>query len=223
MSVFKAIDDRDACESYIEGHRKVLIDYGVINITSYNSEWMENPDMYVIVAHDGNEYCGGIRVQVANKKYNLPIEDAISPMDKDIINYVDKFYSNGGVGELCGLWNSKKISGYGISVLLSRAGISIVNQLNFSTMVGICAEYTLKMFRNVGFVIDRSMGTNGEFPYPNESYKTMVLGILNASSLDTASKLDRLRMLSLRENPVQEYFEEGPKGLVRTNYNLVLQ
>jgi hypothetical protein len=106
---------------------------------------------------------------------------------------------------------------------LTRAGISIINQLKFKILIGICADYSLEMFTRVGFVIDRSLGINGEFPYPNESYKTKVLGILNANTLETAYEYDRERMLGLRNDPIQIRKETGPKGEITVDYNLFLK
>lgn len=126
----------------------------------------------------------------------------------------------GGAGELCALWNAKSIAGMGISILLTRAGIAVTNQLDIKTLVGICADYTLKMFQQVGFVVDNTLGTNGEFPYPNPSYTARVLGIMNASSLESAAEYDKKRMSSLRNNPVQSFVEQEVNTEVKINYNL---
>ena len=119
--------------------------------------------------------------------------------------------------------NSKLVAGYGISVLLVRAGISIINQLHFSTLIGICGGYTLDMFRKVGFVVDKSLGIDGEFVYPNENYIAWVLGILNAKTLDTADPYDKERMLNLRMNPIQQTIEVGPKGELEVDYDLTVR
>jgi hypothetical protein len=180
--------------------------------------------MYCVIAETvkENELIGGIRVQVSDSEHLLPVETAIGKMDDRIYHLVQNYRIDGGVGELCGLWNAKKIAGYGVSVLLVRAGISITNQLKFRTMVGICAEYSLQMFQNVGFVINKSLGTDGDFPYPNDTYKANVVGILNAETLNTASYYDKVRMDSLRNNPNQTFIEKGPKKEIEISYNLVI-
>lgn len=204
---------------------QVLIDYNVMKITSYNKSWMDNPSAYVLIAENETtgEMVGGIRVEVAKGLYPLPIETAIGHMDPRIYSLVEDYAINGGVGELCGLWNSKSVKGVGISFFLTRAAISIVNQLQFRTMVGICAEYTLKMFTDVGFEVNRAMGTNGEFPYPDERYITRSLGILNAATLETANPYDRERILGLRNNVVQTREEIGSKGSVIIDYDLTIR
>lgn len=222
---FRAINDLDACLKFKEGHISVLKDYGITNITTNNDEWMQNPNMYCIVAlsADGTETLGGIRIQVSDENNLLPVEKAIGKMDDRIYNIVKDFRDDGGVGELCALWNAKKVAGVGISILLTRAGISVANQVDIRTLVGICADYTLKMFQQVGFVVDYSLGDKGEFPYPNPTYKARVLGIMNASSLETAAEYDKVRMTSIRLNPEQSFIEQGTKEEIEIEYKLIIQ
>ena len=224
IRAFRAINEYETCLKYMTNHVNVLKDYGITNVTSSNDEWIKNPNMYCVIAEtvNENEMIGGIRVQVSDSKNMLPVETAIGKMDNRIYEMVKNYRIHGGVGELCGLWNAKIIAGYGISVLLVRAGISITNQLKFKTMVGICAEYSLQMFQNVGFVINKSLGIDGDFPYPNDTYKANVVGILNAETLKTASYYDKMRIDSLRDNPNQIFIEKGPKREIEINYNLVI-
>lgn len=222
FKAFRAIDEPAICEQYKNGHVSVLIDYGITNITTNSDDWMRNPNMYCIIAIDeeGQEIVGGIRVQVSDEATLLPVEKAVGRMDDRIFNIVKNFREDGGVGELCALWNAKKIAGLGISILLTRSGISITDQLGIKTMVGICADYTLKMFKQVGFVVDHSLGDNGEFAYPNDTYVARVLGIMNASTLDTAQDYDKERMRSLRNQPEQTTSEKGTRQDVKVKYEL---
>ena len=222
LRAFRAVDEISTCQKYVEGHTVVLNDYGVTNVTSRTPVWINNPHVYVVVAEetDTGEIVGGIRVQIADGVLPLPIETAIGHMDKKVLDIVSYYRENGGVGELCGLWNSKSVAGKGISMILTRASIAIITQLRFRTLMGICADYTLPMFTQVGFVIDDSMGINGEFAYPNPNYITRVLGILNAETLETAYPYDKERMLSLRQNFAQLRTEEGPKSVYEVQYQL---
>ena len=102
---FKAVDEPKLCEDYIRGHVKVLTDYGIENITSNNNSWTVNPDVYCLGLISGdNELLGGIRIQLANGVYPLPIEDAIGDVEDRIYDLVYEYGINGGVGELsdCG-------------------------------------------------------------------------------------------------------------------------
>lgn len=224
ISAFRALTEVDKCDVYLKGHMQVLIDYNVMKITSYNKSWTDNPSTYVLIAENMStgEMIGGIRVEVAKGQYPLPIENAIGNMDSKIYDLVKYYAINGGVGELCGLWNSKEVKGVGISFFLTRAAIAIVSQLKFKTMVGICAEYTLKMFTDVGFEINKSLGRDGEFPYPDERYITRSLGILNAETLETAHPFDKELILNLRNNPGQTREETGTRGIVTVEYDLII-
>lgn len=222
FTAFRPVDDLALSERYLKGHTKVLEDYGITNITSNNRVWLEMPCICGVVAEDENgELVGGIRVQMADGVHPLPVEKAVGHMDNRIYDVVKKYYDN-GVGELSALWNAKSVAGYGVSVLLTRAGISLTNQMQCNTLVGICGDYTLEMFKNVGFVVDNSLGSNGEFFYPKQDFIARVLGILNSKNLETAEAENRKRMLDLRANPVQKYMENGPKGLVEVDYNLLI-
>lgn len=224
IRAFRAVEDPESCETYLKGHMQVLIDYNVVKVTSYNKSWMSNPSAYVLVAEDEDTgtMVGGIRVEVAKGLFPLPIETAIGHMDPRVYDIIEQYAINGGVGELCGLWNAKSVKGVGISFFLTRAAISVVNQLRTRTMVGICAEYTLKMFTDVGFEINRGLGSNGEFPYPDERYITRSLGILDATTLSSANPYDKERILGLRNRLSQIREETGSKGPVMIKYDLTI-
>ena len=221
IRVYRTVDELNTCYEYASGHVQVLKDYGIENITSNNNEWMYNQNIYCVIAIDNdNEMVGGIRLQIGDGISPLPVETAIGDIDPGIYKVVEYYHKNGGIGELCGLWNSRKVKGVGISVVLVRAAISIINQLKFQTLTGICAEYSLKMFQEVGFVINERLGNEGKFVYPNENYIARVVGILNSLTLATAAPYDRKIMLNLRDCPVQSRIESGPKGNFNVNYDL---
>jgi hypothetical protein len=220
---FKATENRELCEKYLDGHVQVLVNYGITNITTNNRDWMKWDTVYCVIAEkEDGTVVGGVRTQVADGINPLPVEKAIGKLDPNIHEIV-KNYLHEGVGELCALWNAKEVAGMGLSIMLVRAGISTLNQINCRTLMGICADYTLKMFRKVGFVVDTSLGEGGEFIYPNENYVARVLGILNAKDLSTAEEFDREKMLDLRTNPVQTCIETGPNNVtIEIEYQLLL-
>lgn len=219
---FRAVDEPDLCKQYIAGHVKVLTDYGIQNITSNNNSWNKNPHIYCIGLKEigTNDLLGGIRIQLADGKNHLPVEDAIAHIDSKIYSMVEDYAINGKVGELSGLWVDNKLKGLGFGPHLVRASIASSNQLNFKTLIGICAKYSLKMFNEVGFIIDKSLGYNGDFPYPNDSYIAHVVGILNAITLQSASKFDKEIMTSLRKDIVQCRTQICSSNEIKINYNL---
>jgi ribosomal protein S18 acetylase RimI-like enzyme len=219
---FRAVDQPNICQEYIAGHTKILTDYGIKNITSNNNAWTKNKDIYCLaLMNQDNKLLGGIRIQLANGSFPLPIEDAIGHMDDTIYSVVKQYALNGGIGELSGLWVDNSLKGLGIGWYMVRAAIASSSQLNFKTMIGICGDVTLKMFKNVGFVIDKSLGENGQFLYPNETLIAHAVGILNATTLNEASKYDKEIMSSLRKNFIQKRSEKDRNIEVNISYNLI--
>jgi hypothetical protein len=220
---YRAIESIENCHRFKEGHEKVLLDYGITNITTNTFEWMKDPNVYVVMAisTDNDEVVGGIRIHISGENTSLPVESAVGHMDPNIYNIVKHFRQHGGVAELCALWNAKKVAGKGVSTLLTRASIAATIQLNFQTLMGICADYTMDMFNRVGFRVNPELGNSGEFKYPNENYIARVLGIMNAITLETAHPYDKERMISLRENLIQLCNENERKGQIEADYNLI--
>ena len=223
LHAYRALENENLNEGFINGHARVLTDYGVTNITSYKHSWVDNPSVYCVVAIDEeDEVVGGVRFHIANGTNPLPLEEALSNLDQRIHAFVENLGFH-KTGELCGLWNAKKVAGMGVSLLLTQAGISISNQLHVEMLLGICADYTLPLFQSVGFQVDYSLGMKGEFPYPTEKYITRVIGILNAKSLSTASPENQKKINFLRKNPLIQLEEQGKKGNFQAVYQLKLK
>ncbi len=219
---FTAVNDPETCEEYLAEHVQVLKDYGITNITTNNRDWMSLPNVHGIVAEtEDGKVVGGVRVHIADGVHPLPVEAAVGYMDPRVAIVINE-YAEHGTGELCGLWNAKSVAGMGISILLVRAGIAIVNQIELSSLFTICADYTLPMVRKVGFIVEDSLGNAGEFVYPNENYIARVLRKMNAETLETAEAFDRDRIFDLRTNPVQTTIETGPRGDIEIDYQLVI-
>jgi hypothetical protein len=216
---FRAINELDTCQRFFDDHINVLTLYGVTKVTSANSDWFYNPGSYVVIAElSTGELVGGIRVHLVGGSQPLPIEEAIGEMDPKIYLLVEE-YGKKGAGELCGLWNSRKVAGMGISVLLTRAGVAIATQINANTIFGICADFTLPMFKSVGYKVEESLGDHGKFYYPKEDFNANAL-IMDAVSLKGASEYDKNLIFALRENTKQTRLEQGPKGPLEIAYNL---
>jgi hypothetical protein len=222
IKVFRAVDEPELCQRYLTGHREVLsIYYGITQITSDNPEWPNNPEVYVITAESAydHELLCGIRVNKVGGTQPLPVEVAIGKLDPGIYDLVKEHAAN-GAGELCGLWNSRKVAGQGLSFLLTRMGISILNQLEINTMFGICAELTLPMFEGVGFEIEKSLGNNGSFNYPKSDLLAFSLIMKDPITLSKASVSEREKIFKLRKILRENVFEKGPKGELYIEYDL---
>jgi hypothetical protein len=76
------------------------------------------------------------------------------------------------------------------------------------------------MFNNVGFVVDKSIGNNGQFYYPNDELIAHLVGILNAVTLEHAAEYDKTIMESLRSNINQQRIEKDTGKQVIIDYNI---
>ncbi|MCB9252903.1 MAG: hypothetical protein H6605_10580 [Flavobacteriales bacterium] len=214
IKAFRAIDDEAMCLQYAHDHHMVLKNFNLTNLTTNNIEWAYDPNVYVVVAisEKNGHLLGGIRIQIASENVKLPVQNAVSHFDPKINELVDNYRINGGTAELCGLWNSREEAPHmGITLMLVLAGLAISNQLKITSLFTIVASYTLKIALQVGFRIEKSVGVNGEFVYPNSNYVARVL-IMDPKRLNRTYKFYKRRIMDLRQNLNFEKIETTPKG-----------
>ncbi|HEY0896637.1 MAG TPA: hypothetical protein VGE15_08825 [Sphingobacteriaceae bacterium] len=202
LRAFRAVDDPAACELFVEGHAHVLTSIGVTKVTSSKNEWTKNPAAFVLIVEslDRTKVFGGARVHVAGGSEPLPIEQATGALDKSIFELVWQ-YARHGTGEICGLWNSREIAGYGIgSIFLTRAAVAISTQIGLQSLFALCAPYTVKMAETVGYEIETSIGNEGTFYYPKLDLLATTMLLKDVSTLVKANEEDRGAILKLRQN-----------------------
>lgn len=224
LRAFRAIDDPRTCELFIEGHAHVLSAIGVKKVTSSKNDWMYNPAAFVLIVEslDGQYVYGGARIHVAGGTQPLPIEEATGHMDPKIFDLVWQ-YAQQGTGEGCGLWNSRKIAGYGVgSIFLTRAAIAISQQIGIRSLFALCAPYTINLTKSVGYRYETGVGNNGTFYYPKLDLlaTTMILDDIN--TLPTASEEDRRAILDLRSNENVVRIENLRSKEIEIHYQLQL-
>ncbi len=222
LRAFRAIDDPQTCERFIEGHAHVLTAIGVKKVTSSKNDWMYNPAAFVLIVEslDGERVYGGVRIHVAGGSEPLPIEQATGNMDTDIYDLVYQ-YAQEGTGEGCGLWNSREIAGYGIgSIFLTRAGAAISTQIGIKSLFALCAPYTVKLAESVGYRIDTSVGNNGTFYYPKLDLIATVMIMRNLDTLSEADQENKEAILSLRGNSNIVRIETLRKKEIEIHYQI---
>jgi hypothetical protein len=222
---FRAIDDKESCLRFVEGHRKVLEIFGITMITSNKALWIDHPNTYVILVEskDDGRPLGGARVQIADDQLLLPIEDAVGIVDKNIFSIVNK-YKSSPTAELCGLWNSREIAGFGIgSFFLTRAAIALARgQLNIKTFFALCAPATVNMCKKAGFIVETSLGNDGFFNYPKLDLIATAMIIKDLENIENATEENKKFVDDFLYNPIQDRIEKGPKGEIMVEYRLSL-
>ncbi|MGF7042534.1 hypothetical protein [Mucilaginibacter lappiensis] len=203
LRAFRAIDEPETCELFIQGHTQVLTSIGVTKVTSSKNEWAKNPAAFVIIVEslNGKEVYGGARVHVSGGTEPLPIEQATGKLDPSVFELVRK-YAPYGTGEICGLWNSHELSGYGIGTpLLIRTGIAISSQIGIQSLFALCAPYTVKPVVNCGMVLEDSIGNKGTFYYPKLDLIATAMILKDVPVLSKAHEEDKLLISQMRANP----------------------
>lgn len=224
IRAFRAIDDKEASMKFVEGHRRVLEFVGVTEVTSSSSEWIDNPNVYVILIESGDrtKVHGGARLHIKDATTKLPLEEATVELDEKICELVEKQIIN-GTGEICGLWNSLEVAGYGIgSTYAIRSAICIMPMIKMKTCFALCSPYTARIASDYGFKIETSIGKNGTFYYPKIDLLATVVFLNNSYEISNGSPSELMIIDNLRKNPNSQSMEVGKKGEVLVTYELTL-
>lgn len=224
IRAFRAIDEPETCQRFVEGHQHVLSVFNLEMVTSAKHAWMSNPAVFVLVVEslDGLRLYGGARIQVAGGTEPLPVEEAIGKYDPKIYDLV-KSYGKRGTGEGCGLWNSREIAGFGVgSIFLSRMAIAISSQLGLKTLFALCAPYTVKLAEHIGYRIDERLGDKGIFYYPREGFIATSMFYADVEHIETASPEDRISITEARKSPEMVRVETLRRKQIEIHYNIAI-
>jgi hypothetical protein len=204
----------------MECHARVLTDYGITNISTNNSTWMHSPSVYCVVAENENgEMVGGGRLHLTDGIEPLPAEKAVGDQDPKMAELIYS-YPLGTTGELCGLWNNRRVASLGVSVLVIRSIIAIAAQLKMLSMFTLCAPYTVYLAEMMGFDLEEQVGDKGVFTYRTINHRSRFFHNSDIMNLHFAEEISRNRIFELRQEPKQPAIEKGPKHPVEILYNL---
>lgn len=202
LIAFKAVDDQERCQKFIEGHRQVLESIGVKKVTSANDAWVNNPDVIVVIVEsdeDGLIY-GGARIHRANAQFPLPMVEAIEELDSSIRDVIAKDIDT-GTGEICGMWNSRKITGMGIgAIFMSKACLALSPKLQVTSLYALFAPVTVKLGLEMGYEILTQVGNNGTFYYPKLDLIATAMKLYDAVNLPMTTQDHRDSIFQIRQN-----------------------
>ncbi len=226
IRAFRATDDYNTCLKFFDGHKKVLENHGITNVISSNLDWAYKSSVFIVVVESiyENKLLGGVRLHVADGLTPLPIEEATSEMDPRI-HMVVQDYAKYGTGELCGLWNSVEVAGYGIGSLFSiRASTVITEQIGIESLFFLCSPLTVRFNKWVGSRVITEIGNNGTFYYPKLDLLATAVILEDAINLKNAHPRERDKMMFLRENLSVISQEKSPfKNVeIKVHYDLKL-
>lgn len=224
IKAFRAIDEPELCDRFIEGHQRVLTAVGVTQVTSSSNDWKYNPAAFVVLclSQDGEKVLGGVRVHALGGNQELPMEEATIDMDSSVSEHIRRFAKN-GTGEMCGLWNSMEVAGMGIgAVYLIRSAVAILDQLKLKTLWVLCSPFSARIARNYSFIKYPHVGNEGTFYYPKIDLLATVVLVEDSIKLENGLLSEVNRINELRLNPVQEVLEENRGRKINIDYNLIV-
>ena len=223
FTAFRAVEDREACMHFIDGHRRVLEIFGITQITSAKADWVLNPDVYVMLVTDADtgKVLGGGRIHKSNRINALPIEEAVGYMDENIYKMVDD-YTDAGTGEVAGVWNSFEIAGLGIGSLhLSTACVAYSKFIGITTLFGLAAPATYRNVLRGGFEVVTSLGNNGRFYYPKDDMTATVLFNYDIINLPLTMEPQKTIAFDMRRDIIHEMEIPSKQGnMVKLTFDL---
>jgi hypothetical protein len=194
----------------------VLRKYDIDNVTSASDAWWQNDETFVLLLEEAvsGEALGAVRLQRWGNRVPLPIESALASVDRTVHAWVESFAPR-GVGELCGLWSSPRLKGFGMGAVLTRMGLSLATTLETRTVLGLCDTRNVMQNLGYGFERDETLALGGRFEYPRPGLFAHVLRLADAERLDVATRSNRLAIEAYRRSPVgHEVLESNGRRLV---------
>lgn len=222
IRAFRAIDDLHSCRKFAEGHGQVLANHGIKTVSSADAPWMDDPNVYVILATSpsGQKVYGGARIHIRQKPKQLPLELPFGKKDPRVHDLLDEL-SKDVCAELCALWNSVEVAGLGIgSQLIILCGIVLTEELGIRHLLALSSPVTRRWIPDFGFYTIESIGDRGGIPYPNERLIATVAHFINPDRLQFMTDELHAQVTELRANPKLKYRTSGPKGSITLHFDL---
>ncbi len=222
IRAYRAIDDVKTSMRFAEGHAAVLAHHGIQRVASANAEWVNDPDVYVIIATSpgGEKIYGGARIQIRRPDRYLPLETAFAKYDKNIHQVIGKMQDE-GCGELCALWNSMEVAGFGIgSRLIINCAVSMTQRLKIRHLLALTSPVTRRFIPAFGFYTIPNIGIDGGIPYPTERLKATVAHFINPDRLVFMDQELNKQAKELMINPRLNTTSTGPRGSLNLCFDL---
>ena len=212
IRMLRAIEHPIAAQLFAREQQEVLRLFGVKGVTSAQQAWQNDPNTYMFIAFDAEtkEMVAGMRLDRETDHKHIPMAQALTEVSSAFCDLVDTLKPL-GLAEGCGWWVKEGYAGKGLPGILLRAGVSMSTQLGINYIFGFPHQHTKPIMSKYGFIAVDVIGENGSFFYPDERYRSTVVE-LNTQTLHTTPKAERERIISLRQNPVQQ-LQEGELNL----------
>ncbi|MFM7815079.1 MAG: hypothetical protein ACKO66_11230, partial [Flavobacteriales bacterium] len=158
---------------------------------------------------------------IFNGSNSVPLIDALEEVEPRIRDILSRNLPK-ATAEVCGLWNSKRVFGKGLSALLCICSVVIARRVDLFDFYCFSAPYTEKMIKTNGLIDLKEIGDEGKFNYPTEEFVSKVLYHPSIFTLELAESFNKDRIISLSSNPNQTLLEKSPRSNYWVEYDLSL-
>ena len=223
VRAFRAVDDVNMSKRFSEAHHEILQNHGITKLSSLSTDWMDDPDVYVIVitSPSGHKIYAGARVHVYREGRPLPLQLVMREFDPRTDEIFEKFAEE-GVGEFCALWSSVEIAGLGINGKdLVKCGWSMCDHLGIRRMVALLSPLTKRWMKDLALVKCEALGTEGEIPYPDHRFISTVTTYKHPEGREELKDEFLAEVIDLQNNPQQKKQTSGIKGTVSVHFDLL--
>lgn len=223
LSLHRASDNYEVCENFVRGHRQ-LLEVNDVDLGPIDTSWFDSPNVYLLVVkrHSSSEILGGSKMVIFDEKNNLPLLNLLSEDYPELLGYLQE-YSEHGLVEISGLWNSRSVAGLGLgSEQLIRTSIAICGLLEIGTVITFCSPFVTRFAELYGFVPLAQFGQNGSIPFPDNRWMSTINVLDDPKIMSRANDNEKEIIFDLRKKPNQiKKFNARGKELV-INFELKL-
>lgn len=190
LHIFRASDDPRLSARFAEGHKAVLRAAGIRNLTSFDQDWLGDPDatLFLLTCQDDEVLLSGMRLQRRTAPGTLPLEKAVGGLSPDLMRYLDERQAE-GCGEFCALWSRRETAVAGIGMLpMACVGLGLMPQLDIRHGFAFMGTNMRPIQRELGFTILEHLGEDGQFAYPAPPIRSEIGHFLHPESLADAAE-----------------------------------
>ena len=229
VRVFRADQHLDCCHDLVDGHQAVLQAYGIKKLTTFNREWIGDPDVIVIAAVakgigiDGKteRVLGGARMHGVSNVEDMPLIKAIGNQDENLAHHMQA-YADEGAYELGGMWNSIELAGMGVeATFLIQAAMATLTMVGGRHLFALTSPVTRRMQAPLAFFTEEGIGQDGYFTYPTEKLRATIARYTFPENIEAVQPQVRELLENIWQDPERaSYNVQGPKGDLKLKFRI---
>jgi hypothetical protein len=209
LKTFQPLYHPILAKQYQQCHEQALRDFGVEGVDSCKMQWWKRPKVYCLVLFDeSNKMVAGMRVEIAQIGYPLPLEAAIQEKSPELVEEIRQ--KGGTFVELCGAWVAPRLRKHKLFKHLLHLGLGLIKHLQIPKVIALPPKHTKPLFDQLGFELWENEHQETEYIYPDPRYVStlMQLDLKNLGAIKNPMLQERIHEFSLffrLELPLVDY------------------